>query len=291
MLVLNEAVNDFIVDSMKSSPTVSITRKRGRPLSFDRDAALDKAMLLFWRHGYEGTSLNDLTTTMGVTPPSLYTAFGDKKRLFLEAVNRYLSGPVTSEMIIDEARTARDAASGLLRAAAVGFTGAATPAGCLLASSAISGSAAAADVQAELAALRRGIEVRLRQKIVDAIETGEMAAGIEPDALAGHVMSVIQGMSTLARDGATRLKLLAIGELAMRAWPTDPSRRESRVGAIGTSSASNRLVSERTSRERQPRASRLPDSRIQGSASSERRAGPAAEGPGSCCPPPPPIFR
>ena len=225
---LKRLVNAFIVKGMKSDPSVSVARRPGRPLSFDRDAALDKAMLLFWRHGYEGTSLNDLTATMGVTPPSIYTAFGDKKRLFLEAVNRYLSGPVTSERIIVEAPTARDAASGLLRAAALGFTGETTPAGCLLASSAISGSAAAVDVQQELAALRRGIEARLRQKIVDAIDAGELAGGAEPDALAGHVMAVIQGMSTLARDGAAREKLLAIAELAMLAWPIDPSRLESR---------------------------------------------------------------
>ncbi len=213
---------------MKSDHAVPVARKRGRPLSFDRDAALGQAMLLFWRHGYEGTSLNDLTATMGVTPPSLYTAFGDKKRLFLEAVHRYLSGPITSETIIDEAPTARDAASGLLRAAAVGFTGGATPAGCLLASSAISGSAAAADVQEELAALRRGIEARLRRKIVDAIEAGELGAGAAPETLAGHVMAVIQGMSTLARDGASREKLLGIAEFAMQAWPVNRPRPESR---------------------------------------------------------------
>ena len=221
MRLLKAGVNAFIVNGMKFDPGGSSARRPGRPLSFDRDVALDKAMLLFWRHGYEGTSLNDLTAAMGVTPPSIYAAFGDKKRLFLEAVNRYLSGPVTSERIIVEAPTARDAAAGLLRAAALGFTGATTPAGCLLASSAISGSAAAADVQEELAALRRGIEARLRRKIVDAIDAGELPGETEPDVLAGHVMAVIQGMSTLARDGAAREKLLAIAELAMRAWPID----------------------------------------------------------------------
>ena len=228
MRLLKERVNAFIVNSMEYESGGPLPRKPGRPLSFDRDAALDKAMLLFWRHGYEGTSLNDLTATMGVTPPSIYTAFGDKKRLFLAAVNRYLSGPVTSERIIAEAPTARDAASGLLRAAAVGFTGAGTPAGCLLASSAISASAAAADVQEELATLRRGIEARLRRKIDDAIQAGELAAGTDAEPLAGHVMAVIQGMSTLARDGAGREKLLAIAEIAMRAWPIDPSLPEGR---------------------------------------------------------------
>ena len=69
------------------------SRPRGRPRAFDRDDALDRAMHLFWRRGYEATSVSDLTESMGITPPSLYAAFGDKKRLFLEAVDRYQAGP------------------------------------------------------------------------------------------------------------------------------------------------------------------------------------------------------
>ena len=199
-------------------------RKTGRPLSFDRDAALHRAMLLFWRHGYEATSISELTASMGVTPPSIYAAFGDKKRLFLEAVARYLSGPVTPHGIIEAAPTARDAAWGLLNAAATGFTGADTPPGCLLASSAISCSAAAADVQAELAAIRREIEACLCRRIVKAIEAGEINGETDADALAGHVMAVIQGMSTLARDGAAREKLTRVAATAMMAWPVKGPR-------------------------------------------------------------------
>ena len=147
------SVNHFIMNDMElSEPTPRI--KKGRPLSFDREVALHQAMLLFWRHGYEATSLSDLTAAMGITAPSIYTAFGDKKRLFLEAVGRYLSGPVTSDSIIEGAATAEEAAWGLLRAAATGFTGADSPPGCLLASSAISCSAAAADVQGDVLAER-----------------------------------------------------------------------------------------------------------------------------------------
>ncbi len=198
-------------------------RRTGRPLSFDRETALRQAMLLFWRHGYEATSLSHLTVAMGVTPPSIYAAFGDKKRLFLEAVGHYLSGPVTSERIIEEAATAQEAARGLLQASAVGFTGAGTPPGCLLASSAISCSAAAADVQGELAAIRRKIEGQLAERIVRAIDAGEIVAGTDADALAGHVMAVIQGMSTLARDGATREKLMRVAATAMQGWPAQPA--------------------------------------------------------------------
>lgn len=194
-------------------------RKTGRPLSFDRQAALHQAMLLFWRHGYEATSLNDLTAAMGVTPPSIYTAFGNKKRLFFETVSLYLSGPVTSERIIAEAKTAQAAASDLLHAAATGFTGADTPPGCLLASAAISCSVAAADVQAELAAIRNQLEVHLANKITQAVVSGEIPSDTDADGLAGHVIAIIQGMSTLARDGATREKLVRVAAIAMKSWP------------------------------------------------------------------------
>ncbi len=197
----------------------TVKRRPGRPLGFDRDAALHQAMLLFWRHGYEATSIHDLTAAMQITPPSLYTAFGDKKQLFLEVVHRYVSGPVTSESIIDQAPTARDAAMGLLQAAAIGFTGEDTPSGCLLASSAISCSPAAADVQKALSEIRLRIKESLRKKIE--LESRKRGAKPRMDAevMASYVMALIQGMSTLARDGADRTKLMKLTEAAMRAWP------------------------------------------------------------------------
>ena len=191
----------------------------GRPLGFDRDAALYQAMLLFWTYGYEGSSVSDLTRAMGITPPSLYTAFGDKKMLFFEAVQLYLSGPITSESIIDAASSAREAAEGLLRAAALGYTQASTPAGCLLATSAISCSPAAEDVRMALATIRKGTEKRLLKKIVKDPSMRAMTAKTTPRALAAHVMTVIQGMSTMARDGATRQRLLDVAAVAMLAWP------------------------------------------------------------------------
>ena len=208
----------FIVDTMKTSSKTA-KRKAGRPLGFDREAALREAMILFWRHGYEATSLNDLTSAMGIAPPSLYTAFGDKKQLFLAAVRLYTSGDVTSESIIDEAPNAREAAEGLLRTSAIGFTGENTPAGCLLASSAISCSAAAADVQRALRDIRVAIETRLRNKIVADRSLRKLKPKIDAEALAGYTMAVIQGMSTLARDGASRSKLLSVASVAMLAWP------------------------------------------------------------------------
>lgn len=198
-------------------------RKTGRPLSFDRDTALERAMLLFWRHGYEATSLADLTSALGVTPPSIYAAFGDKKQLFLEAVDRYLGGATTSNGDIDDALCVREVAFEMMRQAAIGFTGETTPPGCLLATGAISCSEAAKDVQLHLANIRLGIERRLAKRIADAVAVGQSPETTDASILAAHVMAVIQGMSTLARDGAPREKLLRIVDMAMKCWPNKAS--------------------------------------------------------------------
>jgi len=198
----------------------SIDRPRtGRPLSFDRVAALDAAMRLFWRHGYEATSIAELTRAMRITPPSLYAAFGDKRRLFHEAVDRYMGGGDAVPRMIAAAPSARQAAHDLLTAAAIGDTGEETPPGCLLASSIVSSSAAAADVREALAAIRREIEALLRARIECDIAAGQLPPGSDADMLAAHVMAVVQGMSTLAKDGAGREKLLRIVAGAMAGWP------------------------------------------------------------------------
>ena len=194
-------------------------RKSGRPLSFDRNTALQQAMLTFWRYGYETTSIVDLTTAMGVTAPSLYAAFGDKKQLFLEAARLYAGAPETMAQAIDGASSAYDAARDLLTAAAIAFTGDLTPKGCLLASATASGSAASADVQREIAGIRKAIDARLRDRIERDLVKGVLPSDADVVGLAGLVLAVTQGMSALARDGVSRPALLAIVGIALRAWP------------------------------------------------------------------------
>ena len=194
--------------------------RTGRPRSFDRDIALEQAMLTFWRFGYETTSIVDLTTAMGVTAPSLYAAFGDKKRLFLEAARRYAGDPEIMMAAIDRTPSAYVAAREMLTAAATAFTGEATPKGCLLASATASGSAASADVQREIAAIRKAIDGRLRARIGRDVAARVLPLDTDVPALAGLVIAVTQGMSALARDGTSRAGLLAIVEVALRAWPS-----------------------------------------------------------------------
>ena len=194
-------------------------RKMGRPLSFDRDAALEQAVLTFWRYGYETTSIVDLTTAMGVTAPSLYTAFGNKKRLFLEAARRYAGNPGAMAQTLNDAETACDAARAMLISAATAFTGEATPRGCLLASATASGSSASADVQRTIADIRGGVAILLRARIARDVEAGILPPDVDVAAVAGMVMAIIQGMSVLARDGMGRPELLAIVERTLQAWP------------------------------------------------------------------------
>ena len=176
-------------------------------------------MLTFWRHGYETASISDLTAAMGISAPSLYTAFGDKKRLFLEAVRLYAGDPQVMARAIDAAANSREAARALMTAAAIAYTGEDTPRGCLLASATASGSAASADVQLAVAAVRRGVQHELRRRVERDAAEGVLPPDTDPDELAGLVLTVIQGMSVLARDGAPRAALMATVKAALRAWP------------------------------------------------------------------------
>ena len=197
------------------------TGKTGRPLSFDRDAALERAMLTFWRHGYETTSITDLTAAMGISTPSLYSAFGDKRRLFLEATQLYAGDQEATAKAVNAAPTARDAARDMLAGAVVGYTGETTPQGCLLASATASGSAASSDVQLVVADIRRFVIERLRSRIEFDVSTGVLPRTTNAPALAGLVMTIMQGLSVLARDGMGRASLQAIATTALQAWPQE----------------------------------------------------------------------
>lgn len=201
---------------MKQGP--SPTRKTGRPLSFDREDVLEKAMLAFWESGYETTSISDLTAAMGVTAPSLYAAFGSKQQLFLEAMHRYAGDHNALEQAMARAPSAREAVAEMLRGAAVLYTGDTTPRGCLLASAAATGSPEAADVRVVVAAQRRAV----RDIIIRRIEADLAKRDLLPDTpaavLADLAIAVMQGMSVLARDGADHERLLAVAETATAGW-------------------------------------------------------------------------
>ncbi|MGW6916160.1 TetR/AcrR family transcriptional regulator [Kitasatospora sp. NPDC054939] len=197
---------------------MATTTPRGRPRSFDRDAALEQAVRLFWQHGYEATSIADLTAAMGIRPPSLYAAFGDKRALFTEAVARYQDchGAYATRALAEEP-TARAAVARMLHEAAAEATDPEHPWGCLLISSAVN--CTTPEVALELRELRernvRALEARIRADVAAGRERPEA----DPALLARFTATVLQGMSQQARDGADRAGLERVAAAAMLVWP------------------------------------------------------------------------
>lgn len=192
----------------------------GRPRSFDRAAALEQAVLAFWRHGYDATSVSDLTAAMGIGAPSLYAAFGDKRRLFDEVVSSYQKGPgAFSARALAEEPTAHRAVARILQEAAVEYTEPGRPAGCLVISAAQNCSPASAEVEQALRTIRRSSLVALQQRIQADVDAGVLPAGTEARGLALLVGATLQGMSQQARDGASRADLQGIAAAVLRAWP------------------------------------------------------------------------
>lgn len=195
-------------------------KARGRPLSFDREAALESAMHVFWEHGYEGATISELTAAMGITPPSLYSAFGDKEHLFWEAIERYVEGPGSGiPRALAEEPTARGAIERLLREAAQELTRASHPRGCMVTMAATNCTVGSAHIQAALAKRRAEVEDGIRERIAQGVREGELPAHTDVAALARLFTAVYTGMSMQAKDGATRAQLLATVEAAMGAWP------------------------------------------------------------------------
>ncbi len=195
------------------------SRPRGRPRAFDRNDALDRAMHLFWRRGYEATSVSDLTEAMGITPPSLYAAFGDKKRLFLEAVDRYQTGPGSFAQAALAEPTAERAMRRLLIDTIDSFFEPNNPKGCMVVLAATNCTAESSDVLDELSARRRAVERVIRERIADGRAAGEFPADTDVDALAGLVVTTLFGLSIKARDGASRAALRKVADQVMSMWP------------------------------------------------------------------------
>lgn len=201
---------------MTDSTPLSAPRGKGRPRAFDRDQALLHALAVFWKRGYEPASVAELCTAMGIKPPSLYAAFGNKATLFLEAVAHYetLFWDATWERMNDEPDVVR-AIGEFFHSSASILTEPEAPCGCMVVLAAVNVSQDAGEVTAALKALRQEGRDYLQQRLDRAVEDGQLKPQTNTRLLASALNTLLEGMSLQAQDAASREDLQAIGATAI----------------------------------------------------------------------------
>ncbi|KOX12638.1 TetR/AcrR family transcriptional regulator [Nocardiopsis sp. NRRL B-16309] len=194
--------------------------RRGRPREFDQERVLDRAMTVFWRHGYEGASLSELQRATGLAPPSIYNAFGSKQGLYEACLDHYTEG-VGSRVTepLDGARADREGMRRVLMNAAREFSDPDRPRGCMISTAALSVGERHTDVGRAVCARRARTLGAVEAYLVRAQQEGRLSAQADTAALARHFGAIIQGMSVQAGDGADRAELEAMADVAMGAWP------------------------------------------------------------------------
>jgi AcrR family transcriptional regulator len=191
----------------------------GRPREFNTDKALEQALHVFWRQGYEGTSINDLTQAIGITKPSLYAAFGNKEELFRKALDRYIDGPAGYVQLAMAKPTVREVVEHLLLGAADAVTNPENPPGCLAVQAALCCGDAAESIKQELMSRRANGEDDLRKRFERAVAEGDLPADTDAGDLARYISAILQGMAVQAAGGASRDELQKIARMALKTWP------------------------------------------------------------------------
>jgi AcrR family transcriptional regulator len=193
--------------------------RRGRPRAFDVEEVLDRALQVFWRKGYEGASLDELTGAMGISRPSLYAAFGDKEGLFRKALDHYADGPLSFTREALKEPTARAAVERLLLGAVKMQADPDTPPGCLMVHGALACGEGSDSIRQELNSRRAAYEADLRRRLVRAKAEGDLPPDANPADLARYFVTVVRGMAVEAAGGASSHQLRRVVRLALRAWP------------------------------------------------------------------------
>jgi AcrR family transcriptional regulator len=197
-----------------------IASQPGRPRCFDRDAALATAMELFWRHGYEGVSIADLTRAMGIAAPSLYAAFGSKAALFREVLELYQRRPGAGvQMAFLEDGPIRERVAASLAVVVRACTEAGYPRGCMITTGLLTCGPDHAELAAALADLRHKRRAQMTDRLQRAIAAGDLPPEADAAALARYLSAVMQGLAIQARDGASAEELAATVDVVLRNWP------------------------------------------------------------------------
>jgi AcrR family transcriptional regulator len=205
-----------------TTDVLSCTKKsRGRPKVFDRDVALDKAMTLFWQHGYEATSLADLVEATGAKAPTLYAEFVNKEGLFRAVLDRYVSRFAAKHeaQLFCEEKPVEQALRDYFTAVAACFTSKDTPAGCFLISTSATLAASSKEIAKTIKSRHAMQEQTLRQFLAQRQQRGEIPQHKDINALAQFLSCMLQGMSISARDGASFESLMQITDTTLRLWP------------------------------------------------------------------------
>lgn len=191
----------------------------GRHREFDVDKALDAALDVFWRKGYEGASYTDLTQATGVERPGLYSAFGNKEALFRLALERYYAHYLNYFPEALQQPTSRLVVEHILRGAAELHTRYPDRGGCLGVLAAVVGPDSVAPVQKTLVDARAGGEAALLRRLEQAREQGDLPARADCAALTAFIMTLLSGMSVQARNGSDRATLEMVARQALSTWP------------------------------------------------------------------------
>lgn len=190
--------------------------KTGRPISFDKDAALEAAMLLFWERGFEGTSMADLTQAMGINPPSIYAAFGDKHALFQLAVKRYTEMRAQYAGKALEEPTLERFIRALFDNTVAFLTTPGHPARCMTLSGAVGCSVDASPARDLMTETRKQNEVALRKRLLKARKSGELPKNVNVDDYTRYLSTIISGLSIQAANGSTKAELKRTAQMALR---------------------------------------------------------------------------
>lgn len=193
--------------------------KKGRPRQFDENEALEKAMHVFWKNGYEGASLDGLTDAMGISRPSLYAVFGDKQSLFLRALDRYRESPASYVNRALVKPTAREVFESLLHGVIDLVTDPKNPGGCLFVGASLPAGDGSEPIRHELARRRLAGEQDIRKRFQKAAREGDLPPNADPKTLAKLAATLIWGICVQSTNGAKRSELLKIAELSVAVFP------------------------------------------------------------------------
>lgn len=192
---------------------------KGRPREFDKEEALEIALKLFWRHGYEGVSITMLAEAMKIKIPSIYAAFGNKEALFLAAVKRYAdqAGHIYHESF--KKKTAYEVAKAILEGEVWLVTQKDKPNGCLMIQGAMATSPESEKISSMLADMRGMAEKWMADRFKQAKKEGDLPASADPVALACYIMTVNSGLAVQARSGVSKAQLKKVISIALQQWP------------------------------------------------------------------------